>query len=224
MAQTKLSTSIIESKSSKSVKPGRISSGLSGGDSRKHNDRIVESKKYNKIEAELAVLLVEHFPGMDVDICHSDRWDRMCVTFRWVGFTGLLPEERFHRLVGAISKDFRSKKITGFVWLELAPDESVNSFLKQPRSEDIGNRELEIDTSLRRAGFFEALQKTMSAERNKGCPGDFSLSKKMLVKTKCNTQQIIDAKLLFIRYGAYCDCQVLQSVEPVFSKRHAATG
>ncbi len=224
MAHNKLSTTIMSGQSSKSEIPGRISAGIIGSKSSGQNDRIVESNKYRKIEAELAVILVEHFPGMDVDISHSDRWDRMCVTFRWAGFVGLLPEERFHRLVGVISEDFRTQKMAGFVWLELAPDESVESFLKQPRSEDVENRELEIDASLRHTGFYEALQKTMSAKRNQGCPGDFSFSQQSLIQARCNAQQITEARLLFIRHGAYCDCQVLQSVEPAFSKRHAPTG
>lgn len=224
MAQSKLSTSIIEKQSSRPVNPGRMSGGIIGANPVEQKDRMVNSSIHSKTESDLADMLGELFPDITVDIGLSKRWDRVCVTFRWGGFAGLLPEERFHRLVGVIPEDFRTKKMIGFIWLELEPQETIDSFMKQPRSEDIGNRELEIDASLRRVGFYGALQKTMSAKRNKGCPGDFSLSQQILVKVKCNDQQIIDARLLFIRFGAYCDCQVLQSVEPAFSKRHAAAG
>lgn len=224
MAQNKLSTLVIEKQSSKPVIQSKISDDLIGSNPPEMNDGIVKSSKYSKIEAELTAMLEEPFPSLSVEISHSKRWDRMCATFHWDGFADLLPEERFHRLVGVIPENFRIEKMAGFVWLELEPGESVDSFLNQPRSEDVEHRELEIDASLRRAGFFDVLEKLISARRNKGCPGDFSLSRQALVNSKCGTKQITDAKLLFIRHGAYCDCQVLQSVEPAFSKRHAATG
>ena len=43
-----------------------------------------------------------------------------------------------------IPTDFREQKMAGFVWLELAQGESVEEFLKLPRSEDIADREAEI--------------------------------------------------------------------------------
>ena len=76
------------------------------------------------LEAQLASLLADPFPGMTLEVGRSERWNRTCVTFRWAGFAKLLPEERFHRLTKAIPEGFRESRMRGFVWLELAPDDS----------------------------------------------------------------------------------------------------
>ena len=57
--------------------------------------RIKESAS---VGAELTTMLAGPCPGIEVTAEHSGRWDRMCVTFRWDGFEGLLPEERYERL------------------------------------------------------------------------------------------------------------------------------
>lgn len=191
--------------------------------SRENHQQMIKSVKYQQLESDLMSMLGS-FPGLTIEVGHSPRWKRMCVTFIWDGFDGLLPEERFHRLVNVIPEDFRNSHLAGFVWLELTPNETVEAFLKLPRSEDIGNHELEIDASLRRVGFFELLRDSMGSQLRRSCPGDFSLSAKIMSAVNFTTQQAINAKLLFIRYGAYCDCQVLQSVNPAVAKHHAVAG
>ena len=170
------------------------------------------SQRNTKLEAELRAMLGKKFPGVEISFGPSDRWKRNCVTFRWKGFADLLPEERFQRLATEISEEFREAKMKGCVWLELAPDETVDQFLKLPRSEDVAGREPRVAAELERVEFFAAMKKAMGANPKKKCGGDFSLSMRILDDKKLSTTMARDAKLLFIRHGAYCDCQVLESV------------
>ena len=122
-----------------------------------------------ELECELTDMLEGRFPGIAVEVAHSARWNRMSVTFRWAGFGDLLPEERFQRLAGAIPDPFREAKLLGFVWLELAPEETIDAFLKLPRSEDVAEREVSIYGKLAAGGFFLALKKAMGNSPQKSC-------------------------------------------------------
>ncbi len=179
------------------------------------------AKRDKELGSELAAMLAPTFPGMTVSVEHNERWDRLCATFRWGGFKGLLPEERFHRLVNAILAEFRESRLKGIVWLELAPGESTDDFLKLPRSEDVADKEASVYAGLRDSGFFESLEETLGNDPRKTCPGDFSRSEAVLSTKKLSAAKRRDAKLVFIRHGAYCDCQVIQSVQAVLAKVHA---
>ena len=173
-----------------------------------------------KLEMKLVALVARQFPGMTVKVENSERWGRMCVTFRWPGFADLLPEERFQRLVGVIPEKFRKSRLEGFVWLELTPSETVEEFLKLPRSDDAVNQEASVYARLCQAGFFEALSESLGETPTATCPGDFSHTAKVLARARYSPQRIVEVKLVFIAHGAYCDCQVLDSVEPVLAQRH----
>jgi hypothetical protein len=160
------------------------------------------------LEAELAETLGGKFRGMEVSVEHSRRWNRMCATFRWKGFAGLLPEERFHRLTTVIPAEFRNTRMKGFVWLELAPGEEVDQVLAMPRSEDVAPREKAIRQRLTKAGFFDALQEALGDSPQEECDGDFARTLSVLKQKKWSSEDITDAKLVFIRGGVYCDCQV----------------
>lgn len=179
---------------------------------------MATEKQDRKLEMDLVALLARSFPGMTVEARHSKRWDRMCLTFRWAGFAGLLPEERFRRLLGVISESFREERLSGCVWLELAQGETIDQFLKMPRSEDIADREQAIFAELQDRGFFDALRRALKPTPTKACQGDFSSTGSALSKGRSTDKVTQDAKLLFIRHGAYCDCQVLAEVEPALSK------
>jgi hypothetical protein len=174
---------------------------------------MAAKRRDKELEEDLTALLSARFPGISVSTAYSDRWGRMSVTFRWAGFSGLLPEERFHRLAAVIPAAFRETRLAGFVWLELAPKESIDSFLKLPRSEDIARRARRIHGKLAEIGFFEGLRKRLGASPKKKCGGDFSLAAETLSSKKASASLARDARLLFIRHGAYCDCQVMESVE-----------
>ncbi len=54
---------------------------------------MAKATKEAGLATELETILTSQFDGMKVEAVHSERWDRMCVTFRWNGFADLLPEE-----------------------------------------------------------------------------------------------------------------------------------
>lgn len=176
--------------------------------------------KDQKLAADLANMLAPAFEGIAIEVMRSKRWDRDCVIFRWSGFARLLPEERFHRLVQAIPEDFRKARLARLVWLELAPKESVDAYLKLPRSEDVADRETSIYARLAKARFFEALGKSLGPAPDKNCPGDLSKTAAVLRKKKWTAPRIRDAKLVFIRHGVFCDCQVLQTAQPTLVKAY----
>jgi len=179
----------------------------------------------NRGGQDLASALLEQlsprFPGIDVRVAHSDRWKRPCATFCWDGFVGLLPEERFQRLATVLSEDFRATRMQGVVWVELAAGESVEAFLKLPRSEDVGDREEEIYRRLSQGGFFELLAKQLGTAPKRTCGGDFRETALAIERGTAIDVNLVDAKLVFIRHGVFCDCQVLQGAQPALAKRHA---
>jgi hypothetical protein len=183
---------------------------------------MTKAKRDRKLEEELAGLVAERFPGVDIHVEHSDRWQRMSVTFRWAGFANLLPEERFHRLQSVIPDGFREQKLTGFVWLELAEGETIDGFLKLPRSEDVAEREAELYEKMTASDFFGGLKKALGKPAMKSCPGDLSTSAGVLKKAGWSKGDVEAGKLVFIRHGAYCDCQVLESVGPALMENYGA--
>lgn len=177
--------------------------------------------EHRKLEMDLVALLAKAFPGMTVEVRHSKRWGRMCVTFLWTGFADLLPEERFQRLVSVIPESFRAERLAGFVWLELAPGEDVDAFLRLPRSEDVADRESALYRDLESRGFFDALRKALGGAPKKNCKGDFTLTRAVLSAAGAIEKSVQEAKLLFIRHGAYCDCQVPAGVEVALKEQFA---
>jgi hypothetical protein len=175
------------------------------------------------LETKLAAMLAESFPGLTVEVGHSKRWKRMCVTFRWDGFAGLLPEERFFRLTRVIPEGFREAHLKGFVWLELAPDETVDAFLALPRSEDAADREPELYAALLRIGFFDSLREAMGSSPGEQCRGDFSQADAVLAAAQSSPAESRGAKLVFIRHGVYCDCQILETVQPALAEAYGDT-
>ena len=162
-----------------------------------------------KMQTELELFLAEQMPGIEIVVEHSERWQRMCVTFRWSGFAGLLPEERFERLSRLIPAEYRDKKLAGFVWLELTGDEEVDDLLRLPRSEDVADRESRIYTKLTEVGLSDALARALGTDPQKSCTGDLSRVARILSAKKFSKQEITDSKLVLIRHGAYCDCRAL---------------
>lgn len=173
------------------------------------------------VENELIEMLSDGFPGIAVEVVHSERWNRMSVIFRWSGFANLLPEERFQRLVSVIPESFRASHLAGFVWLELAPDESIDDFLKHPRSEDVAEREGDIYAQLCEASFFAALKKSMGRSPQKTCTGGFAKVAEVLSTAQWSAEAVRDAKLVFIRHGAYCDCQIVETVAAALRENYA---
>ena len=185
---------------------------------------VTKQDEYRQIEIELRGLLSGSFPGIEVEAKRNSRWDRPCVTFRWLGFEGLLPEERFHRLVQMIPEDFRKQRLAGYVWLELAPAETVETFLASPRSEDVAEDEADIYTALKQAGFFDSLRTIMGSQPAQRCGGGFTLTAEALTAQGIPPKRIREAKLMFIRLGVYCDCQVLEHAQADLAQRYPKSG
>lgn len=179
------------------------------------------TNKHDALAAELTDMLGEALPGITVEVGVSDRWNRPCATFCWAGFAGLLPEERFQRLTRIIPEAFRTARMAGMIWLEMAPGESVEQFLALPRSEDLEPRELEIYRSLRQGGFFDLLAKALGGSAERNCPGDFTRTRAVIGKARGLNVSPDEACLVFIRHGVYCDCQVLQGAEPALAELYA---
>jgi len=194
---------------------GRQTGHLTSEPWRGHSAIMATARRENELEVELAAMLTPSFEGIEVEVGHAERWDRVCVAFRWPGFEDLLPEERFHRLSRVIPTEFRDERMRGFVWLELAPEESIEEYLRLPRSEDVAGREKSICTGLVENRFFESLRDSLAPKPTDRCPGDFSLSLAALSAAGFSATKIRDAKLVFIRHGAFCDCQVIETVHPV---------
>ncbi len=173
------------------------------------------------LESELTGLLAPRFSGIRVEIGKNRRWYRPCVTFRWSGFDGLLPEERFQRLVSVLPAKLREEQMTGFIWLELTETETVDEFLKLPRSEDIANREAEIYAELVRVDLFDSLAKALGSPPERKCEGDFREMLRVLKAKRFGANRLVDARLLMIRHHAFCDCQVLLTARDKLAKLFA---
>ncbi|MCO6437773.1 MAG: hypothetical protein J5J06_11845 [Phycisphaerae bacterium] len=169
---------------------------------------------------ELETMLEPKFPGIEVAVGKNPRWNRTSVTFTWAGFSGLLPEERFHRLMTVVPEEFREQRMEGFVWLELAPGETVEAFLKLPRSEDIVAREATTYAELVKTGFFDALSKALGPAPQVQCRGVFDHVGRILGDRGCAAHVVQEAKLVFIHHGAFCDCQALLTARKSLDDAH----
>ena len=175
-------------------------------------------KSHQQIAKDLHGYLAKSFPGIEVEVGHSERWDRTCFTFRWPGFDDLLLEERFPKLARRIPPDYFEKHCQGVVWLELGSSETVEEFLAQPRSEDIDPRIDQIWKRLRELQFFPALEDELVRIPPAQCPDDLSISKRVLAAKKATADETRDACLAFIRSQAYSDWEVLKKVRHIAEK------
>ncbi len=191
--------------------PGSVPRGTEEERGKRGGATPTMSKKnpHQRLQAKLARLLSEKFPGITIEVGHSARWDRTALTFRWGGFDDLLPEERFHRLFHSVPEDFYEEHLYGCVWLELGEGESVDDFLKLPRSEDVQDKEPRVIEGLAKVRFFEALATELGEEPTARCGGDFTVVRRVLTAAKLKNSALRDALLVLMRNGAFCDCEAL---------------
>ena len=180
----------------------------------------MDAKGKDDLAAELFAVLVPAYPGITVAVGTNERWNRPCITVRWAGFADLLPEERFQRLIKELPDGLREKSLSGFIWLELTPEETVDEFLRLPRSEDVDAQAGAIHRSLNRLGFYDALKSSMGRSPQTACAGDFANAIATMKKKKVPASRQRDARLLFIRQGAYCDCQIVETVRAELDKQY----
>ncbi len=161
------------------------------------------------LRADLLALLAKTCPGIDISLGHSDRWNRPYIEFRWEGFAGLLPEERFRRIMGPLPDQFYEERLRGCVCLELAPGEELEAFLALPRSEDIVQDEPRIARRLLKSKFFGKLEAQLGPSPMDSCPGSLQGSRQVLRSLRFSAAQVERACLVLIRHRSYCDCEVL---------------
>ena len=172
-----------------------------------------KKKSHPRLRAKLTRLLADKFPGITIEVGHSERWDRTSLTFRWEGFDCLLPEERFHRLFHSLPEGFYDEHLRECVWFELGSGESVEDFLKLPRSADVRHKEPRIIRKLLKMRFFDALLKELGEEPPARCGGDFSAVRRILAARKVAESTRCDVLLVLMRNGGFCDCEALFNVE-----------
>ena len=185
---------------------------------------MAKTKSHAQLAKDLRGFVAGACPGIEVEVSRSRRWKRTCLTFRWSGFAGLLLEERFRLLARLIPPDYYEEHLRGVVWLELAPEESVEDFLAQPRSEDVDDRLPSIWRMLRKLDFFAALEDELVRIPVEQCPDDFTLSKRVLGAKRASSEQIRDACLAFMRTRAYNDWEVLRQVRAIAEGKRKVEG
>ena len=185
--------------------------------------RMAKTTHHNWVCTKLHEFLDAGQPGIEIDVGLSERWRRTCLTFRHASFEGLLAEQRFRRLMQQIPEEFYEKHLRGAVWLELAPEETVDDALRAPRSDDVVDAEPAIVERLQQIAFFEVLESTMGETPIESCGGDFALSRKVLADKGITGDEQRDACLVFIRHGAYCDCEVLLAARPSLASQDTGT-
>ncbi len=171
------------------------------------------AKDFQAIRKKLLDLLEPALPGIEVDVGLSDRWKRMCLTFRHKSFGGLFLEQRFRMIMQRLPEDYYEQKLRGAVWFELAPGETIEDALGAPRSGDVEKAEPKLARKLLKLGFFSAMQDAAGESPIETCSGDFMIARKVLSGLGVVDDEQRDACLVFIRQGAYCDCEVLLTAQ-----------
>jgi len=170
---------------------------------------MATANDYQQIRDGLRKLLEPHLPGIEVEVGRSRRWQRMTVTFRHEKFASLLPEQRFRALLQLIPSEFYETYLRDAVWFELAPGENAETVSQARRSEDVAAEEPGLARVLLQSGFFQCLAGRLAQSPIEKCCGDFAVTRAALADAGLPDPQQRDACLVFIRHGAYCDCEVL---------------
>jgi Protein of unknown function (DUF2695) len=165
-------------------------------------------------------LMAVGFPETEVKV---EPWredpSRKAVSFISASFTGLYPEQRFHRLIHALPDDFVSQHLSGSVWFELAPGERPED-LWYADEDEVASVAPGVMRALEESGFFAALDDVMSpadsAAEREGCHGDFQISKRILAQRQIpqlgDLDMTVAAHHVFMSKGAFCDCEILLNV------------
>ena len=177
---------------------------------RRQSDRVIENRLQETLRA--------RFTDMTVQASRSPRWKRLVLTFRWSGFDELLPEERFQRLLNAIPGPFYVNQLRECVWFELGTGESLEEYMKLPRSEDVEPQAARVLEQLQRVGFFKALGDALGDQPASTCRGDFSVTRELLRSLNFDAESVRRAILVLIGRGVCCDCKVTGELRPVLPK------
>ncbi len=184
--------------------------------SKKTQSKKTQSKKtHAQLKKDLLSYVGNACKGVELEVDISPRWDRLCLTFQWDGFDDLLLEERFRKVAQLVPGDYFEKNCQQAVWLELTPNESIDEYLKQPRSEDVDAELPKIWKKLGEIEFFSRLEDELVRIPPADCPDDLSVSKRVLRASKLSESDVRKCCLAFIRQAVFTDWEVLKAVRPI---------
>lgn len=167
--------------------------------------------KLDHVERVLRELLAAAMPGAGIEVQPPSRWKRPVVVICWDGFSGLLAEQRFRRVMQHIPTETLERDLHGLIWFELTPAEEIDDYLKMPRSEDVADRAVEIIKQAAGQRVFKKLKKALGDDPPKACGGDFALLMKAARTARLATKAAQELCLALIQKGAYCDCEAIES-------------
>lgn len=180
--------------------------------------------KPGDLRSVLRAHLAEACPGIEIRDGLRERWNRPVIEFRWDGFAGLLPEERFRLIMGSLPEGFYEEQMRGCVCVELAPGEDMEAYLALPRSEDVTADEPGIARRLIRVGFFAELEAALGGSPLDACSGSLQHTRRLLRSLGFAKRQVERACLVFIGHRSFCDCEVLGRARRVLSAAGATAG
>lgn len=184
---------------------------------------MIKKKDYKKIEKDLQGFLSAQFADAKVQVGDGIHYKGTNVVVTSSAFAGLLPEQRFHHVVHAIPPDFYETHLRGgVIWFELAPGESGSDYMRMPRSDDVAGVETAIRRRLDEISFFDKHENALAAANGTVSERDFVEACRILADAGLDERECVDARLLFIRYGGFCDAEIPTVVQPAMVARGKA--
>jgi len=172
------------------------------------------SRSLDRVRHLVAEHVVASLEGAEAEVKPPGRWKRPTVLIRWKGFAGLLAEQRFRLVLQRIPQDVLEGGLAGLIWFELAPGETVDDYLKMPRSEDVAQDAPGLVAELKKKGFSEALRQELGRKPTASCKDNFTRSRNVLKGLGFGDGPTADSLLALIHQGAYCDCEALSLTAP----------
>lgn len=165
------------------------------------------------IRNSLKDFLKDVYPHIEIRI-EQDRSepDKLAIYFIEEKFKNLYRLQRNHYLIHHIPKDFYQKYLVDTYWYELAPGEDIED-LDYYDDETIDGYKEFVLKILNKIGFFQRLDDLIRPENSQSqaleCCGDFSIAKNLLTDLEFNEKEQFDICHVFMREGAFCDCEIL---------------
>lgn len=171
-------------------------------------------KDHGAIAADLLKTVSGACPDMTVTVEQNARWKRPCLTFRWSGFDGLLPEERFAIIARLVPPDYVEAHCKEAVWVELASDETLEQYLALPRSEDVAKQSKDVLAELAATNFFAVLEDEMVRIPPNQTANGLTETRRILKSRGLDDKRVQTTCLVLIGAGGFNDWSVLREVRP----------
>lgn len=171
-------------------------------------------KDHAAIAADLLKSVSGACPGIKVAVEQSARWKRPCLTFRWSGFDGLLPEERFAVVARLIPPDYVEAHCKSAVWVELGSAETLEQYLALPRSEDVAKQANDVLAELAATNFFAVLEDEMVRIPPNQTACGLTVTRRILKSRGLTDKRVQTICLVLIGAGGFNDWSVLREVRP----------